>query len=420
VKIGLGFVFFFVLFYVEPLPIGSVPFAVLWKALLFAVLLIGLYISPRGRALPRLTVWGLLLFVAGFFNESLAIDPFETASTALKNAYIPILFGFWLYSFRDTEKGEYYARRFIIVLSAFILLSTTPFLLNLLSPLESGYDLSLFGGGDTVFGFVGIFQNAHGASMTLTVASATLLWALPYARTRTTRMFYLALMAVGLVASFLTLVRTGLAMFASALLVLLASSRKRIHFRLALVLVIASVPSAVYLFETSEVFRLRMLGLNVLMARQDVTLNQLGSGRFLYWTTALGQFFSSPFQQQIFGFGPTLAKEYMFGAIGLRIYAHNGFIDILQFHGYFGLFAYAMMLREIFRILLTLPRSNPYFTLLAMHLTAYLIGMLVQGERYFLVDVLFALSIVCAKLSASFSAEENYRRRNDYFHASAK
>ena len=51
-KIGLGFVFFFVLFYVEPLPIGSVPFAVLWKALLFAVLLIGLYISPRGRALP--------------------------------------------------------------------------------------------------------------------------------------------------------------------------------------------------------------------------------------------------------------------------------------------------------------------------------------------------------------------------------
>lgn len=420
VKVSLGFVFFFGLFYIEPIRVGPVSVAVLWKAFMLAALLLALFMRPGGVFLPKLTVWGLLFSVAGLFNESLALDPVETISTAVKNGYIPILFGFWLQRFGGMEKGEYSARNLMIVLSAFILFSTIPFLLNLLSPLKSGYDLTLFdemGGG---VGFIGVFQNAHGASMSLTVAAATLLWGLADTRKKSTRLFYLAMMAVGLVASVLTLVRTGLAMFAAMLLVLLASSRKRIHFRLALVLVIASGTAAVYLFETSEVFRLRMLGLNVLMVEQDVTLNQIGSGRLLYWTTALERFFSSPLPQQIFGFGPTLAKEYMFEAVGLRIYAHNGFVDILQFYGYFGLFAYAMMLSQIFRILFVLPRSNPYFLLLGMHLTSYLIGMLVQGERYFLVDVLFVLTLVCAKLSARRSAAETYRRRNDDVKEGAK
>lgn len=419
-KVSLGFVFFFCLFYIEPILVGPVSIAVLWKTFLLAALLLALFMRPGGIFLPRLTIWGLLFFVAGLVNESLVLDPVDTISNAVKNAYIPIIFGFLLHRFGCTEKGEYSARSFIIVLSAFIILSTIPFLLNILSPLKSGYDLSIFGEGELAFGFIGVFQNAHGASMTLTVASITLLWALPYTRRKSTRLFYLALVAVGLVASLLTLVRTGLAMFATGLLVLLATSRKRIHFRLALAFVIASVAAAVYLFETSEVFRLRMLGLNVLMQQQDVTFNQLGSGRLLYWTTALERFFSSPFLQQIFGFGPALAKEYMFEAIGLRIYAHNGFIDILQFYGYFGLFAYAMMLSQIFRILFALPRSNPYFLLLTLHLTAYLVGMLVQGERYFLVDVLFVLSIVCAKLSTRGSAAETCRRRNDDFKAGSK
>jgi hypothetical protein len=406
VKVGLAFLFFFGLFYVEPVRIGPISIAILWKVVLLSVLFFAL-LSRRGNIrLHRMTAWGLLFALAGIFNESLFLNPVETISSAVKNAYIPILFGFWLHWVSGSEQGEELNRKVMLGLSAFILISTIPFLLKIISPISEGYDLSLFSDVGGMTGFIGIFQNAHGASMTLTVASVTILWSLPYVRKKSTRLLYLAFVTVGLGSSVLTLVRTGLAMFGAAILTLLATSRNGFHFRLALALFIGSIAAAFYLFETSETFRLRMLGLNTLMVQQDVSLTQIGSGRFLYWMIALEGFFSSPFIDQVFGFGPTVARDLMYEAIGLRIYAHNGFIDILQFYGYFGLFAYVMMLRQFFRILFALQRSNPYFVLLAIHLIAYLVGMLVQGERYFLVDALFVLSLVGATVARRHSAAE--------------
>lgn len=399
-KISLSFVLFFGLFYVEPIHVGPVTIAILWKSLLLSALFLLLF-SRRGKIiLHRLTAWGLLFVVACLLNESLFIDPAETISNAIKNAYIPIIFGFVFQTINKSARSIELSRSFMLRLCTFIVLSTIPFLLNIISPLSTGYDLSIFGEAlSEELGFVGIFQNSHGASITLMVASATLLWGLPYIQRNSTRFFYLAMVSVGSIASVLTFVRTGLAMLVGAAITMLVISRNRIHFYSALAIVMVAIWTGFYLFDTSETFRLRMLGLNIYSVQHDASLTQISSGRVLYWTSALDRFFSAPFPEQILGFGPTLAKDYMLEAVGRRVYAHNGFIDVLQFSGYFGLVAYSMMMFQFFRILFALERSNPYFVLLAIHLTTYLVGMLFQGERYFLADVLFALALAGAASS---------------------
>lgn len=404
-KVGLTFVAFFCLFYFEPIYVGPISIAVLWKSVLMLVLFGALMFRHGGARLNRLTAWGLLFVMSGFLNESLYINPIETISFAIKNAYIPIIFGFWLQRVRVSAHLADRSRELLLRLSVFIVLSTIPFLLNLISPISSGYDLSIFDDAASgAFGFVGVFQNAHGASVTLTAASVTLLWGLPYVRKRTTRLFYLAMVAVGSISVVLTLVRTGMAMFAAMILVLLATSRKRIHFRLATIFAAILLWSGFYLFETSETFRMRLLGENIYTVHKVETLNQISSGRILYWTSALEGFFSAPPLEQVFGFGPTLAKDHMFDTVGLRIYAHNGFIDILQFYGYFGVFAYSMMMLQVFKVLFSLKWSNPYFALTAIQITAYLVEMFVQGERYFLADVLFALALVGSTVAEKLSA----------------
>lgn len=404
------YVIIFFLFYFEPLRVGHVSLAIVWKALLISVLVLSM-LSRRDKRIHRLTAWGVLFVVASLLNQSLFIDPLETISFAVKNAYIPVIFGYWLQRVSRSNRSEELNRNVIIGVSSFILASTIPFLLDIISPMSDGYDLSIFGEGGGAFGFVGIFQNPHGASMTITAAAATLLWSLPYIRGRSKRLVSLSLLAVGLTASFLTLVRTGLLMFGASILMLLITSRKWLHVGLAIAVLLGAAAAGLYLFESSDTFRLRILGLNAMMVEQDVTLNQIGSGRLFFWATALERLFTSSLIEQLFGFGPTLAKDYMYEAIGLRIYAHNGFIDILQFYGYVGLLAYLMMVLQFFKILFALPRSSRYFTLLAINLTAYFMGMMVQGERYFLVDALLAFSLVGATVAGRHNkAEANVHR----------
>ena len=407
-KSAFGFALFFGLFYIEPISVGPTTIAVLWKTFLMLGLIIVLINRHLVVGMNKLTAWGLLFVLSTVLNESLFLNPVETISFAIKNAIIPVLYAFLLYRAGKSDRGIDRNTSFLILLSLFIALSVLPFLTGLVSPLSSGYDLSLFNdlaGG--VFGFIGIFQNAHGASITLAVAIGTIIWSLPYTRTTGKKYFHIALIIIGAAALVLTLVRTGAAMLAVMIFFVLITSRKRIHLSLAVGFAIIAIGAGIYLFETNDAFRMRLLGENIYTVQQTVTLNQIGSGRLLYWTSALENFFSAPFLVQIFGFGPTLAKDYMQQATGLRIYAHNGFIDILQFYGYFGIFAYGMMLLRIFRIVFALKRANPYFLLGWMHTFAYLSQMAVQGERFFLADLLFALVLV----SVTVARPSNHTQR---------
>jgi len=407
-KPAFGFVLFFGLFYIEPVSVGPTTIAVLWKAFLMLGLIMVLINRHRLVPINKLTAWGLLFVVSTVLNESLFLNPVETISFTIKNAFIPVLYGFLLYRAGRSDRSVDQKTNFLRLLSLFVVLSVLPFLTGLVSPMSSGYDLSLFQDlSGAAFGFIGIFQNAHGASITLAVATGTIVWSLPYIRTMGKKLFYMALILIGAVALVLTLVRTGAAMFAVMIFFVFVTSRKGIHLSLAVGFAIIGIGAGVYLFETNHDFRMRLLGENIYTVQQSVTLNQIGSGRLQYWTSALENFFSAPFVDQIFGFGPTLAKDYMQQATGLRIYAHNGLIDIVQFYGYFGVFAYGMMLFYIFRIVFALKRTSPYFLLGGMHLFAYLTQMAIQGERFFLADLLFALVLV----SVTVARPQNHTHR---------
>lgn len=397
-KTAFGFTLFFFLFYLEPINIGNFSIAIIWKVGLMIVLFFGLLHKIGDARLNKLTAWGVLFGAIALLNESLFLDPVETISFAIKNLFIPIIYGFWL-SRVDTHTNFTDQRlSLFLTVSIFIVLSTIPFHLNLITPLSSGYKLSLFDASvQDVFGFVGIFQNAHGASVTITTATLTLLWFLPYCHNKPKFLFNVALIAIGALSVVLTLVRTGVAMLFIGVFVLLLVSRKRIHFLVSLAIIVTTFVVGLYLFETSDLFRMRVLGENI-YTQQTLSTTQIGSGRTLFWETAMENYFSKPFVIQLFGSGPFQAKEDMLAKLGQRIYAHNGFVDILQFYGYIGLLAYLMMFSQIVKVVFSLKRSDPYFTLAILYLSSYLIQMLVQGERFFLADLLFALVLVGAKV----------------------
>ena len=391
-KLTLLFLIFFSVFYFETIEFSGIKFAVIWKTVLLLLLLVIIFFrSARyGMRLPKLTFWGVLFTIQSMFNASLPSNIFDNLSESVKHLYISVFYSTYSfkkeYSFHETDRTY----RLILLLSAYITLSVTPFLTGFLEPIaQGGYDLSLFGIDGK--GFVGIFQNAHAASITLGTAMIVLIFEYYRQDSIKTKIALLLLLTLAFFALYQTYARTGYFLFALGLFTFFAIS-KEIRFKLLkFTLIFSLLFIAVYLlYQFSEVFRMRLIGENIYTAQSGTA--DIGSGRLGFIAATYHYFFSQDFATLFLGLGPENAKELMLQHVGLHISSHNGFVNILQYNGIFGLSLYLVFIFYICAAVYSSRRSD-YFPLIASLFIAYLAQMLVQGERVFLADVIFAISL---------------------------
>lgn len=390
----MAFLLFFGLFYVESSNLGPVSIAVIWKVVLLGGFLFYLLTLPGRLRVDPVLLWGGLFAVHSLVNPSLFSDPIETISFAIKNAFIPISFEVFHRYFSRKADPEGACYRALVVLSVYIVFSSVPFHLKLIQPLQAGYDLSIFQMQGSAF--LGLFQNAHASALTFATATLVLFYHLGRVEGRT-RLFCFALVLLGSTSTALTLARTGTAMLIFGIAALSFFSRNRIHRITGLAMLVGGTAAGFVLYQVSELFRMRLLGENYYTLATGGA-GGVSSGRDRFWQAAIDNFLRQDLTGHFLGMGPAVAKDEMEGAVGLHIYAHNGFIDILQFNGYIGVTLYVIFMFYVLRLALRLWRNRIWASLLAVMIASYLMQMLVQGERIFLADIILALSLAAARI----------------------
>lgn len=394
IQFFINFLAFFLVFYFEVFELGGVKLAVLWKAAFILILFFDILNKGSSFRFQRLVLWGGLFSFESFWNYSLTDSPLDNLSESMKNIYIPIIvaaFGARCASLVAAQK-VYLA---MLDVSTFVILSGFPFLIGVLEPVGVGYDLTLFGLDGN--GFIGLFQTAHTSSISIGFALIVLFFHLNNNFVSAGQKLWLfSLVGIGVLSMYMTYVRTGYFVLIVGLVAVLFSTRAKFPWVKVVALSICLIFAGFVLFENSEVFRLRMLGLNVHTEESQAGGGGVGSGREQFWVAALTYFSEQDIPVQIFGLGSSVGKALMEKAVGIRIYAHNGFVDVLQFNGYLGLLIYLGFLYCIALEVLK-SRLSPNFPLVVALFSAYLAQMLVQGERVFIADVLFALSLIVVK-----------------------
>lgn len=381
----IAFPAFFTLFYVESVEISGIKIAILWKVLLIFSIFFYFFMSHSFFKIQKFVIfylsYALSLFIAPTVNQYAMT---ETLPAITKNLFIAIPFQF----FKVTKNSSAELYQILLTLSTYIIFSAIPFVTGLLHPITQGYDLTLFG--VEGYGFIGIFQVPHAASVTIAFAIVIFFYHIQSPISINKKIFYIMLITFGLWLELQTFVRTGLAMiFIASVFLFLIKKKLSFYIKLFPFVIIFALGGWQY-YESSEVVQMRLKGTNMYMERSGGA-QDVGSGRIKFYTAAIENW-SGGLVNILVGLGEEKAKDMMQDKVGMRIYAHNGFIDVLQFGGLLSTVLYLIFLYYLYIYIRKSYKDKFHHLVIALFL-CYFIAMLIQGERFFLADVMFSISL---------------------------
>lgn len=382
----IAFPLFFTLFYVESIKIGEVKIAILWKILLLFFIFSYFFMTHSFFKLQKFVIfylsYTLSLFIAPTVNQFAMI---ETLPAITKNLFIVLPFQI----FKTIKKSNTELYQILLTLSIYIIFSAIPFVTGLLHPFTQGYDLTRFGVEEQ--GFVGIFQVAHAASVTIAFAIVVFFYHIQSPISISKKIFYFILIFFGLWLELQTFARTGSAMiFIASIYLFLIKKKLSFYIKLFPFVIIFGLGGWQY-YESSEVVQMRLKGTNVYIEKSGGA-QDIGSGRIKFYTAAIESWSNNGLASILIGLGEEKAKDMMQDKVGMRIYAHNGFIDILQFGGLLSTVLYLIFLYYLYIYIRKSYKDKFHHLVIALFL-CYFIAMLTQGERFFLADVMFSISL---------------------------
>jgi len=403
------FITFFVLLYIEPLSIGGIKIAILWKVALMGFVVIAL-LQSRSYSFPNFIFYNYL-YSAKFLLTTTTFTSIASAVAQISEVLKSMFIGLFAHYFivRSKAKGDYlWIENLSYKFSIFILLSIFPFMLGIISPLDEGYDLSRYG--VEAFGFIGIFQNPHAASITLAFALSILTSALATKRIVKNRILLYILMIAGLYALYQTYVRTGFLIYVLALYFIYIKDKK---FTTILAkyapAAIAGLIGFYILYLNSPVLQMRFTDKNIYTEQQyksEDQWKQLGSGRFWIWYSAYSNWSEADFYEKLIGLGMEEAKDHMAEKIGLRILAHNQFFQSLQESGLIGFVLFIIFLLTMYKFITKRKSSQFYQTAITIYF-GFIILNIFQGGHYFIVDLYLAMYLSLLYLDINNMNKEN-------------
>ena len=383
IKVSSVYVLLFFLFYFEPMVLGGLKFSILWKVPLVAVLAIYFFLTVSKKlTIPIFVFFGLLLSFKYFFSLSSFQYMSTTISEFTKFSVFLFLFLFLQQRYKKEiliKMGKY--------LSIFIVLSFIPFMLGLLETHGRSIDISKFGD-ITGSSLIGVFQNPHGAGITLAFALLILFYYIMQTRSIKEQYFLICILFLGVTELFLTMVRTPLAMFIFGSLYIMIKNFRVKHYLILLSLVVIAISYITYQYQKSPLIQsmaTRMEGKNKYDSSGGV-----GSGRLKFQEVAINSWQSEGPFGVIFGLGMELAKDKMYNATGMRLFAHNGFVEMLQSEGLIGFILFLLFLLFLFKYI-QIYKNGKYYTLVVALYISYIVAIYFQGGHYFLLYVLFSI-----------------------------
>ncbi|MGP3699605.1 O-antigen ligase family protein [Rhodobacter sp. NSM] len=333
---------------------------------------------------------------ASVVNPSVIIEPVETCSEAIKYLYIPAIFIALYGLHRKRHLAPDAVLRFATHVSVFISLSGIPFVLGVLDPISAGgYELSLFGIDGR--GFNGIFFHSHGAAITMGTSAIVLIWAAKRSNGLASSAFLVLLAIFALYCTFQTYARTGYAMAALGLLIVILLPFNVIRFMAIMPLAAVTIFFAAGAILDNEALLMRLQGQNIYTIASG-SGGDLSSGRIRFWAAGIDSFWDSPPEEWLFGAGPYYGKERMLERVNLRISTHNSFFNALLYSGILGLGIFLTYTLSLVRMAWRGRRDHLAGNLVIALTGAYLAQLTLQGERAFLPELLLVLAIFSATI----------------------
>lgn len=392
-KMILFYFFIFLLLYIEPIAIGGIKISILWKILLLATISLPIIINiATKKRIEPFVFFAILLSIKMLFSIS-SFEYFNiTIGIVAKNLLLPMLFLFFVLKF-TSEQLIFFAKHFSIL----IILSFVPFILGILEPMSEGYALVGFGLKDS-FGLIGVFQKAHAASETLGTVLIVLFYFFQNEKNKYMKLMFVGLLGLGVYELILTYARAGMLIAFIGMFYLWIKEKGSKKYITAIMLIVPIVFMSIYMYSTDPVFQMRINDENAYNKNKDMGSDRIGSGRLKYAETALNNWYEEGLTSHIMGLGMGYGLIKMEQAIGSPIFAHNGYIQILQQEGLIGLFLFLLYLFSLLKYIYN-RKANMYYKISMAIVLGYLTEMLVQGNFVFALDVLIAAFLALMKKS---------------------
>jgi len=376
-QIVIGILLFFI-FYLEPVYIGPIKFAHLWKIPMLFYLLFSVRFKIKRDKITQYSFFYYIkyLLTTGVIYFGYLADGFLMT---VKGISIPIIYNYLNVKNYEPQK----LIKFLSFLSDFVIISSIPFLANLIQPLGRGYELENYGL-ESINGYVGIFQNAHGAAI---ITSQALLVKIFFViKNQRFSIYNILLTAIGFFALYQTYVRTGYVMFFIGFLILvyLEYGIRRSYKLIPLIGILIIIST--YLFTNDSVLKGRLTQQNIYRQNQELSIDQISSGRLTLSLVNLQSYWETDILTKIFGMGVKYSTDEMYEKIKLRKMSHNGFVDALVHNGLLGFIFYFLFLGMIYKTI----KQNKHSLLYSLGLASFfsfLLFVFFQGGNVFLFEL---------------------------------
>lgn len=403
-KSMLFYVIAFLLLYLEPVEVvGGLSFGILWKLLLMLILFFPVLHSVlRDKYIESFVFFAILLAMKILVSyTSLDAEYIGTTITLFTKAMMfPLLYLYFNEKIKNNETLIYLVKHFSLV----IIFSLVPYMLGILEPFAKGYDLAEFGHQGS-YGLIGPFIKPHSASITIAFAMIILTTHIKKTNTMSVNTFYILVLLLGFYELIETYVRTGIVIY---LMVLLYIYLKDINFKKVLLIFLTLITFSgigMYLYQTNDIVKMRIDDKNK-YSKSNAESN--GSGRFIFWKNAIENWLDDEEIVIYIGLGYDYAREKMQEDVGLLIFAHNNFIQVLQQEGLIGFTFFMIHIFLIYRFILRNKQSK-YHTATNAIFIGILIEMMFQGGFFF--NLVLYLSVYLVILKRDNNEEDIYNER---------
>jgi len=392
----LFYIIAFIVLYLEPISIAGMSFGVLWKIIAIPILSLPiLYEAFKEKKMELFVVLYLIFAFKTLFSYTSMDYPLETITIAIKIIMFPILYLYFMKLPKETLL--FLAKHYAIV----IILVFVPYLFDLIEPLGEGYPLKIYGL-DGEFGLVGPFLFPHSASISLAFAMIVITLLINSNNSRIANFLYLLILFLGFYELMLTYVRTGIVMYLAVLVYLFSRNLNMKKVLLIILTMSVLVGGSMYLMSTSEIAKMRFEDRNKYVKQDDI-----GSGRLLYWHAAVDNWLNDEDIVILIGLGFTYATEKMEKSVGLKIFAHNEFFQMLQQEGLIGFILFICSLIVLYKYMKRYKTSKYYQNSMATFI-GMISMMMFQGGFYF--NIIIFLAIYLALQKKEFIEGNNHKK----------
>ena len=399
IKLILFYFISFLILYLEPIEVvGGLTFGIIWKLVLMVFLFFPVvHAVLRDKHIEYFAFFAILLAFKILISYT-SMDYFvHTLTLFTKAMMFPLLYLYFNEKIKKNETLIFMVKHFSIL----IILSLLPYMFGLLEPFAKGYDLAEFGHVGE-YGLIGPFIKPHSASITIAFAMIIVTTHIQKGNKFSLNLFYIGLVLLGFYELIETYVRTGIAIYSIALAYIYLKDISLKKIFLIILTSIMFLGVATYLYQTNEIVQMRIDDKNKYSKGSE---GSGGSGRFIFWKNAIENWLDDEPSVIYIGLGYDYAREKMYEDVGLLIFAHNHFIQMLQQEGLIGFTLFMIHIFLIYRFILRNKQSK-YHTATNAIFIAILVEMMFQGGFFFNLVLYLSAYLVVLKRDTSLKLKK--------------